>query len=64
MGKFSSIFPEKTLFETNEKSFMPYVEELSHNIADFKEAPNEAALKLILQKMAELFKLLETFKQF
>ncbi len=63
MAKFSSIFPQDSLFSTTGNAFIPYVSELADDIEQFKlDTSNENQLALILKKMEQLLKVLGSLK--
>lgn len=62
MAKFTSIFPEKSAFNCTEKTFMPYVAELTEDIEQFRQTEQQQQLASILSKMEQLYKLLGTMK--
>ena len=63
MAKFSSIFPQDTLFNCNGNAFIPYVSEIADDIDLFKQDLNDKTkLTAILKKMEQLLKLLSAFK--
>jgi primosomal protein N'' len=63
MAKFSSIFPEQSLFNCTDNTFIPYVSELTNDIAQFKQVPqDEVKLAMILKKMEQLLKILGALK--
>jgi primosomal protein N'' len=63
MAKFSSIFPQQSLFNTTGNAFIPYVSELSDDIEHFKQNPTDTnLLTVILQKMESLLNVLEALK--
>lgn len=63
MAKFASVFPNQSLFNCSGSAFMPYVSELSEDIEQFKQTPNdESQLTLILKKMEQLHKVLAALK--
>lgn len=62
MGKFSAIFEQNSLFNCNEKSFLPYVAELTEDIAKFRESEDQQQLTTILKKMELLYQVLGSMK--
>ncbi|MCV2883581.1 hypothetical protein OE749_02565 [Aestuariibacter sp. AA17] len=65
-GKFSNIFNSNEGFRVSSKRFMPYVEELSNDIAELSQkddATIQAALPSVVQKLELLMKTLNQFQQ-
>ena len=64
-GKFSHIFGEDSGFTANSKRFMPYVEELSNQIAELSQKDDQtiqAALPSVVKKIELLMKTLTQFQ--
>ena len=64
-GKFSHIFAEDTGFTANSKRFMPYVEELSNQIAELSQKDDQTiqnALPIVVKKIELLMKTLSQFQ--
>ena len=62
LGKFASIFTEQSAFRCNEKTFMPYVAELTEDVARFRDTEDNVDLAVILNKMEQLHKVLAALK--
>ncbi len=62
MAKFTAIFDQNSLFKCTDRTFMPYVAELTQDIADFRDKADQAQLNIILKKMELLYQLLGTMK--
>lgn len=64
-GKFSHIFDSDTGFNVTSKRFMPYVEDLSNQIAELsqkEDAVIQAALPEVVKKIEMLMKTLTQFQ--